>query len=87
MQLTCKENEYLLGKVHIDPQTKNYETRSGFYELNDKKNAFKGKVELKVDEKTTEITLTTQHEIIFTSELNEVFGLYQKEKSCWNTFK
>ena len=80
MQSTCRENEFLLGKFYIDPQTKNYETLPGFYELNNTKNAFKGKVELTADEKTMEITLPTQHDLIFTSELKEVFGLYQKEK-------
>ena len=83
-QSTCKENEFLLGNFYIDPQTINYETLAWYYELNDTNNAFKGKVELNADEKTMDITLTTQHDLNFT-ELIDVFGLYKKEKSCWNT--
>ena len=63
----------------IEPKTINDEMPPGKYELIDINNAFKGSVELKLDEKIMKTFLTTHHEIIFNSELNEVFGFVKKK--------
>ena len=62
MHLTGKKIEYLLGYFYVDPKTVKYEILRGIYERNDIKNAFKGSVELKADDKTMKTILTIHHD-------------------------
>ena len=78
MQSTSKKMNLFLPFVRVDPQPIIYDKPQKSYELNDISNALDGSVELTAEEKLIGTISATHLEIIFNSELNEIFSLTKK---------
>ena len=96
MELTTEEIEYILDFQYIEPETINYEIKPGIYEFNEIVNAFSKQIsehtckdckdldlslKIKADKKSMKTILETSHELIFNSNLNQVFGFTKKRYS------
>ena len=96
MGLKTNEIEYILGYEYIEAKTNNYEIKPGIYEFHEIVDAFALKIaehtckdckdfgislKIKADKKSMKTILETSHEIIFDSNLNEVFGFIKKQYS------
>ena len=97
MELTTEEIEYILGFEYIEPETINYEIKPGIYEFNEIVNAFSKQIsehtckdckdnlglslKIRADKKSMKTILETSHELIFNSNLNEIFGFTKKQYS------
>ena len=95
MVLTTDEIEYILDFEYIESETINYEINPGIYEFDEIVNAFALKIvehtckdckenkslKIRADKKSMKTILETNHEIIFNSDLNKVFGFTKKQYS------